>query len=192
MDLLRRGRCGLSPCATARLAAAVAVAATLSTGACTRFTVGSSDDPAAGPDAAAGSAGDASDAGSGTSGASHPAAPIPDGDFDGVTSTIDIASPCTVNQVQVNVNIVHPFRGNLLLTLTNPAGTEVILKDYDGSDDGANLIGSYPATLTSYTRLSVFNGMSGQGAWLLQASDLAPDHIGTLDSWGLRLTCAGP
>jgi hypothetical protein len=62
---------------------------------------------------------------------------IPDNDPTGVTSTISASDNVSVTDVDVRVNITHPYVGDLRLHLIAPNGTRILLADQRG-DDGDN------------------------------------------------------
>lgn len=124
------------------------------------------------------------------SGSSTPNVAIPDVDPLGVSDMITIpATPaCTVQNVSVDVDITHTYRGDLIIDLTSPSGTTVRLKDsaFDSVDD---VIGNYPSTLTPAGNLGDFLGDNGNGAWTLFIEDTFTGDTGTLNSWGLTVAC---
>lgn len=123
-----------------------------------------------------------------SAGTSAPAVDIPDDDPDGVDDVIALADPCTVAGVTVDVDVTHPFRGDVALTLTSPSGTSVLLKDseQDAADDVA---GQFPTTLTPAESLDAFLAEDAAGDWTLNASDAAFLDDGTLNAWGLTVSC---
>ena len=155
--------------------AALLVASILTQAACTSFSV--TGDPA---DLSGGDT---------ISSSSHPDVAIPDDDQDGVTDTIDITTPCSVDSLEINVDIQHEFRGDVFITLTSPEDTTIVLKNFDSDDEAMDVIGTYPTSLTPFQDLSLFAGEDGQGPWQLQAADLDSNDTGTFRAWGLRLTC---
>ena len=52
----------------------------------------------------------------------------------GVTSTIQVTDNVTVSDVDVEVNVTHPYTGDLRLSLITPGGSEILLVDMRGSD----------------------------------------------------------
>lgn len=180
MDLLTRSWCAGAG-ASARSPILALLAPILALAACTSFSVaaGSSDAPDGG----------SADSGDTLSSSSNPDISIPDDDQDGVTDTIDIDSPCTVDALRIDVDIQHEFRGDLFITLTSPEDTTVVLKTFDGDDEDMDVIGTYPTTLTPFQDLSLLAGEDGQGPWQLQAADLDSDDTGTFRSWGIHLIC---
>lgn len=105
-------------------------------------------------------------------------------------STLQVADPCTVLDVVVDVNITHSWKGDVTLTLQNPGGTSVTLHNQSGGSAN-DIIGTYPTTLTveGPGALADFSGQSGQGTWTLTAADAYSGDNGTLNSWGLHLVC---
>ncbi|WP_406664894.1 S8 family serine peptidase [Gallaecimonas sp. GXIMD1310] len=110
------------------------------------------------------------------------AAPIPDNDANGMTSTIEVAESGVVFGIDVAVNISHTWVGDLLIKLTSPAGTEYVLHNREGGD-ADNLI--------KHWLLTAFNGEPMQGTWTLFVSDNAGADTGTLNSWDLVITAVG-
>lgn len=119
-----------------------------------------------------------------------PAAAIPDSSAAGFTSVLAVpATPaCVVASLRVSMNITHTWRGDLILDLTSPAGTTVRLHDRTGSS-ADDIIGTYGLDLTSAEALSGFDGQDPAGDWTLTVSDNAGGDTGTLNSWGLQITC---
>jgi subtilisin-like proprotein convertase family protein len=104
---------------------------------------------------------------------------IPDNDPIGITSSIPVTGNGTVASLSLSLNITHPFRGDLSVTLISPAGTQFNVSNrLGGSDD--NVI---------FTNLAVptFNGQTAAGTWKLKVQDLAPGDVGTLTSWSMTI-----
>lgn len=122
------------------------------------------------------------------SSAPAPALAIPDDDPAGVDDIITNADACTVASVQVPVNVSHTWSGDLVLALTSPDGTTVVLRNRSGggSDD---IVGTYPTTLTPVDDLDTLVGEDAVGDWTLNAVDASADDTGTLNSWGLTIGC---
>ncbi len=105
---------------------------------------------------------------------------IPDNSSAGTTSTIPIAGLAgTVSGVDVTVEIVHTYRGDLRVRLVSPTGREALLFDRTGA--GAD-------NLSLELSLADFDGLDPAGDWSLIVSDHAGQDTGTLVSWSLRLT----
>jgi subtilisin-like proprotein convertase family protein len=106
----------------------------------------------------------------------------------GVDSTIAISSACTVLGVTVDVDITHTDTTDVTVALTAPNGTTNVTLHYYANT--TNIVGNYPLTLTPYGNLSNFNGLSGQGNWILNATDHYTGYgTGTLNRWGINLIC---
>jgi cysteine-rich repeat protein len=103
---------------------------------------------------------------------------IPDNNTTGVTSTINATGVATVNTVQVELNITHTFRGDLTVTLTNPANVTKTVIAPTSSDSADNIVGKFS--------VAGFTG-SGNGSWKLKVTDKAGQDVGTLVSWKLGL-----
>ncbi|MGC4936374.1 trypsin-like serine protease [Kribbella sp. DT2] len=93
-----------------------------------------------------------------------------------VTSSVNV-SGCTgsATSAQVAVNIVHTYRGDLVIDLISPDGSSYRLKNSSG-DSADNINQTYTATLSSETR---------NGTWKLQVRDVARADVGYINSWSL-------
>ena len=107
---------------------------------------------------------------------------IPDGTGEALTSSITVAQPGVTDKVFVKVDISHPYSGDITLSLTDPAGTQVILRDREG--------GSQDDIITEYS-LDDFAGVSIAGDWTLTVADSAGGDAGTLNSWAIEFQLSG-
>jgi len=117
----------------------------------------------------------------------HPHLPIPDHQPAGVADSFVVDRTASIEAVQVDVAITHPFRGDLRVTLISPQGTTVplfgrVAPVIDGTD---NLIARFSED--NAPGLAALFGESAGGTWSLQVADLATADVGTLDSWTLTL-----
>ena len=106
------------------------------------------------------------------------------------TDTIDLSAfTGTITDVNITLNITHPWVGDMEISLVSPAGTEVMLTDNDGGsgddftatvlDDQAALLiddissGDAPFTGSYVPQelLSTFNGEDVMGVWTLSILD---------------------
>jgi subtilisin-like proprotein convertase family protein len=89
------------------------------------------------------------------------------------------ATGCTgsTSSAQVAVNIVHTYRGDLVIDLLAPDGSSYRLKN-SGSDSGDNINTTYTANLTNEVR---------NGTWRLRVQDVASADTGYLNSWSITL-----
>ncbi|MEV6711388.1 S8 family serine peptidase [Lentzea sp. NPDC051208] len=94
-----------------------------------------------------------------------------------------VTSPVTVSGVtgnapatlKVDVNIVHTYRGDLVVDLVAPDGTAYRLKASNG-DSADNLVATYTVNASSEV---------ANGTWKLQVRDVAAQDVGYIDSWKL-------
>ncbi|GLZ37649.1 S8 family serine peptidase [Actinokineospora sp. NBRC 105648] len=92
------------------------------------------------------------------------------------TSTITIANQ-TGNApaaLKVDVNIVHPYRGDLELTLIAPDGSTYTLVRANPGDGTANFVTQYTVDGSAE---------AANGAWKLSAKDTATYDTGYINSW---------
>ncbi len=119
-----------------------------------------------------------------------------------VSDDIAITGCDTVVTVEVDLDVVHDWRGDLVMSLTSPGGTEVLLTVADGSDnaddyvglfkDGASADATNPTEYEPVQPLGDFLGTAGTGTWTLTITDVWGDSTGNNDnwnSWGLTIGC---
>ncbi len=103
---------------------------------------------------------------------------IPDNNQTGVTSVINVGSGINIDHVEVDLQITHPYIGDLVVTITSPSGTvSRLFNRAGGTQDNIRFV-------TSSTQ---FWGETGSGNWTLRVQDLAGADVGSLNSWSLRL-----
>ncbi|MCV2885052.1 S8 family serine peptidase [Aestuariibacter sp. AA17] len=105
-----------------------------------------------------------------------------DPDDVGIDSVINIPDALTVFGTSTFVNITHTYRGDLVLTLTSPAGTSAVLtaNSGGGADD---IVESFAS--------DAFNGEVATGDWTLNVLDTFNGDDGTLNNWELTITGIG-
>ncbi len=110
---------------------------------------------------------------------------IPDGDPVGVDRTISLDAACvTVQSIQVRVEIVHEFGGDVEIELTSPAGdTEVLRKS---SDDPT------PDVFATFDVDALAAGESARGEWVLNVSDVFSTDVGVLQFWSIGINMPAP
>ena len=94
------------------------------------------------------------------------------------------------SNIEVAIDITHSDPTDLYIALTTPLGTELELWN-QGSSGGANLIGTFPSTLSPIDHLSSVSDESRDGVWslLIEDRDIGPIvREGVLNSWGLTIT----
>jgi len=122
---------------------------------------------------------------------SQPALAIPDNDPAGVSDIMNLSLPqATVANVEVYVDVTHTWQGDLLVNLTSPEGTTVVLHNRTGGSDD-NILGWYPTELTPAGDLGLFAGEMLSGDWTLFISDNAGADTGTLNEWCLNIEYGG-
>ena len=74
------------------------------------------------------------------------------------------------------VNIVHTYRGDLVIDLVAPDGTTYRLRSSSTSDSTDNVNTTYTVNASSET---------ANGTWRLKAQDVAAQDTGYINSWKL-------
>jgi subtilisin-like proprotein convertase family protein len=93
-----------------------------------------------------------------------------------------VAGNGRVGTLTLSLNIAHPRKRDLRVTLTSPAGTSFVAFNRTGS--GANVVlVDVPVT--------TFNGQTSAGTWSLNAVDARRNNVGSITSWSLNIagTC---
>ncbi len=120
--------------------------------------------------------------------AAGPGLEIPDSGQ--IWDVTQVTSGCTISEVLVDLDLTHPFIGDLIVELTSPNGTTVRLHNRTGSltDD---IVGNYPGTLSvdGPGSLADFIGEDSAGWWRLDVSDNAGGDIGVLNGWAVNFGC---
>lgn len=97
-----------------------------------------------------------------------------------VTSTITIGG-CARNASAtstVAVNIVHTYRGDLVVDLVAPDGSAYRLKNSSSSDSADNVATTYTSNVSSE---------AANGAWKLRVQDVYSQDTGYINTWTLTL-----
>ena len=89
--------------------------------------------------------------------------------------TVDVSG--TVVSVRADVDITHPYTGDLQVDLISPDGTVVTLHDHGGIGT-ANLHQTYTPD---------FGNLRMDGDWTLRVGDIWEEHSGTLNGWTLTI-----
>lgn len=104
-------------------------------------------------------------------------------------SFITVADDFCIADVDVAVNATHTYIGDLLIELTAPSGTIVVLHNNSGGN-ADNIVATYDddgAGTVPASALSALDNQSAAGVWRLRVSDTATTDTGTLNSWSLRM-----
>ncbi len=121
---------------------------------------------------------------------SQPGLAIPDNNPAGVSDSAYMDTAGLITDVSVYVDITHTWQGDLIVTLTSPAGTNVVLHNRSGSNTD-DILGWYPAELTPAEDLAVLIGEEMSGEWTLSVSDNAGADLGTLNEWCVHCVYSG-
>jgi subtilisin-like proprotein convertase family protein/subtilisin family serine protease len=132
---------------------------------------------------------------------------IPDNNNTGVTDSLTLSGLSgQVEDVEVRIQIAHPFVGDLTVLLRSPSGAMVTLVDQRGGaganftdtifdDQAATAISGISAEAAPFTGryrpetpLAMLNGQPLNGIWQLVVLDLAREDVGTLVAWELVLS----
>lgn len=105
------------------------------------------------------------------------AQPIPDNDEEGISDTITVPDLLTIEELRVELDITHTYRGDLVVELERAGRTVTVVSRDGGSQDDLH---------QSFT-IADFNGQDGSGDWTLRVFDRARVDTGTLDSWKLTV-----
>ena len=109
------------------------------------------------------------------------------------TSNRVVADDFCIADVNVDMDISHTFIGDLIVSLTSPAGTTVTLHNRTGgsANDIMTMYDDEPGTGVTPPdgpgSLSDFDGESSLGTWTLTVSDNASADTGTLNGWSMGI-----
>ncbi|MFF2504561.1 M4 family metallopeptidase [Streptomyces sp. NPDC058067] len=95
-----------------------------------------------------------------------------------VTSSINVTGRTgnAPSNLQVGVDIVHSYRGDLVIDLVAPDGSTYRLKNSSGSDSAANVNTTYTVNASSEV---------ANGTWKLKVQDVYAQDSGYINSWKL-------
>jgi len=104
---------------------------------------------------------------------------IPDNNNTGLTETVNIPADITIESVELKMNILHNYVGDLYIRLVAPSGTGSVLTHVrnDGTNNYNNFI---------FTSLRPF-GESSQGDWVVEVSDRDAGTTGTWTNFTLTV-----
>lgn len=113
-------------------------------------------------------------------------AKIPDNNSLGVVATRALAAPAGAGAIdelaalELSLDVRHPYRGDLIVTLTSPGGVQHVITRRAGGD-ARDLVLARAA-------LPAFAGQPMAGTWKLEVQDRASGDTGELRSWALHPT----
>jgi Zn-dependent metalloprotease len=95
-----------------------------------------------------------------------------------VTSSITVSGRTgnAPSNLQVSVDIVHTWRGDLVIDLLAPDGTAYRLKNFSSSDSADNVQATYTVNASSE---------AANGTWALRVQDQAAQDTGYINGWKL-------
>ncbi len=113
-------------------------------------------------------------------------------------SDINVPTSSVITDVNIGVNITHPWIGDLIVAVLSPGGTEVRLMNPSDCDSEDNLIVKFDDNGATFNcnatggnqvykslqqPLSNWNGQNTLGNWRMGVGDFAAQDIGTFNSW---------
>lgn len=109
---------------------------------------------------------------------------IPDADPTGIESVLHCGDDFVISGIEVEVEIAHPFIGDLEVSLRSPRGITAVLHHRAGGARSGLLATFDPHTTPDLARMV---GEESRGDWVLHVRDLAARDEGRLHRWALRL-----
>jgi subtilisin-like proprotein convertase family protein len=119
-----------------------------------------------------------------STGEASPHLEILDNNRQGVSSAISIGESGAVEDLEVSVDIIHTYIGDLVVELVAPSGQSAILHNRAGRGKD-NLKMVYDSSNAS--ALPTLVGQEINGDWRLTIRDLAAVDTGTLEKWTLKI-----
>jgi subtilisin-like proprotein convertase family protein len=117
--------------------------------------------------------------------AESPGVTIPDNSPIGIERSLTVAKDGKLDNIKVELDITHTYIDDLIVELTAPDNTPVLLHNRTGGS-ADNIIKTY--TLFNSASLQSLRGHAIQGNWKLKVSDHAGADQGKLNRWALQLT----
>jgi subtilisin-like proprotein convertase family protein len=106
---------------------------------------------------------------------------IPDADPAGARSSLQISAPSVLSALRVELDILHPFIGDLTVRLMGPDGTSIVLHDREGG--GADDLHAVYDSAQSGSSLADLLGHPAAGTWTLHIVDNVRRDTGRLNRW---------
>jgi extracellular elastinolytic metalloproteinase len=112
---------------------------------------------------------------------------IPDSRPNGVSRELTIPTAGPIRRVSVDLEIRHPFVGDLVVSLIPPGRAPIVLHNRagGGADD---LVKTFRGEDTP--ALAPLVGTDAQGTWALKVADVAARDVGSLKRWAIELDLA--
>jgi subtilisin-like proprotein convertase family protein len=105
---------------------------------------------------------------------------IPDNTTTYISTSLTLTRPMVIETVEITVDLVHPYQGDLDIQLTGPTGITSILAV--GGRSASNGTGYRNWTFTSVRHWDE----NAIGTWTLALRDRGASDLGTLNNWSLR------
>ena len=102
------------------------------------------------------------------------------------TSALSFPTSREISSVDVRVDVVHPYIGDLHVTLVSPSGTPVMLHARTGGS-ADDIHAWYDDDLAPAEPLARLAGEEAAGTWRLEVHDGVPLSTGTLSAWSIRV-----
>ena len=126
--------------------------------------------------------------GSGLSARSQRVIDIPDNNATGIEDALQLGAAGTLASLTVDVDIRHPFIGDLELALIAPQGQEIKLHTRSGGN-AQNIVRSYSSA--EHAGLGALRGGAIAGNWRLRVRDVANADLGQLRGWAITAGAQG-
>lgn len=112
---------------------------------------------------------------------------IPNGSTTGLARTFSVTNTNAIENVRVYVDVRHPRRGDIEITLRHPDNTTVTLETPDSSSR-PDIIAVFPDTRQYDDDTEIFNGKSAAGTWTVTVKDVTGGaNTGTLEYLALEI-----
>ncbi len=108
--------------------------------------------------------------------------PIPDNEAGGIESVINFSESGTILAMSIAIDITHSWKGDLIVSLIQPSGDEIILHNRTGGSRN-DIVKTY-STKTDQVMLPMI-GQEINGSWALKVADYANQDVGKLNKWGI-------
>ena len=105
-------------------------------------------------------------------------------------STISFPVDREISSVDVYVDLLHTYIGDVHVSLRSPAGTPVALHSRSGGS-ADNILGWYDDSVFPAEPLSRLRGEHAAGTWTLRVEDGVPTNTGSLRNWSVKV-CGRP
>lgn len=112
---------------------------------------------------------------------------IPNGSSSGLARDFTVSNTNAIENVRVYVDVRHPRRGDIEITLRHPDNTTITIETTDTSSR-PDIIAVYPDTRQYDADTEVMNGKAANGTWTVTVKDLTGGgNSGTLEYLALEI-----